>query len=227
MAWEAFSSRLNSPGGESRQETLLAFWEEVFVKTLLCPRGAAVYTVGTSNNLRSKLLEPFYVTGCGRSGHARRSPVRSRTWCARFAAGGNIQVIRKGIQGWIQDGAISCTRALSSATESRSPSTSIFSLAQPSASRACSCEAPYCIFAQYPRGGLMTPNRLQRFPIAISLTSKDAATVVTGSVHTASSNSSESISNFRCQGTRHFTEQVARLITCDAQILMGVPHTAQ
>ena len=93
MAWEAFSSRLNSPGGESRQETLLAFWEEVFVKTLLCPRGAAVYTVGTSNNLRSKLLEPFYVTGCGRSGHARRSPARSRTWCAHFAAGANIQVI--------------------------------------------------------------------------------------------------------------------------------------
>ncbi|WP_345297560.1 hypothetical protein, partial [Candidatus Villigracilis affinis] len=33
-------------------------------------------------------------------------------------------------------------------------------------------QAPYCIFAQYPRGGLTTPNRLQRFSMALSLTSR-------------------------------------------------------
>ena len=73
---------------------------------------------------------------------------------------------------------------------------------------------------------LTTPNRLQRFSIALSLTSKEAATDVTGSVQTASSNSSGSISNFRCHETRQGLEQVARLGTCDRQILMGAPHMA-
>jgi hypothetical protein len=85
---------------------------------------------------------------------------------------------------------------------------------------------PFCIFAQYPRGGLGTFNRLQRFSIALSLTSKDAATDVTGSVQTASSSSSGSISNFLCHETRQGLEQVARLGTWDRQILMGASHTA-
>jgi hypothetical protein len=86
---------------------------------------------------------------------------------------------------------------------------------------------PFCIFAQYPRGGLGAFNRLQRFSIALSLTLKEAATDVTGSVQTASSNSSGSISNFRCHETRQGLEQVARLGTCDAHISMGLPHMAQ
>jgi hypothetical protein len=73
---------------------------------------------------------------------------------------------------------------------------------------------------------LTTSNRLQRFSIALSLTSKDAATDVIGSVQTASSNSSGSISNFRCHETRQGLEQVARLGTWDWQILMGASHTA-
>jgi len=40
------------------------------------------------------------------------------------------------------------------------------------------------------------------------------------------SNSSGSISNFRCHATRHDLEQVARLGTWDGQILMGASHTA-
>ena len=95
-------------------------------------------------------------------------------------------------------------------------------LPQPSSSKSASlCGMPFCIFAQYPRGGLTTPRRLQRFSIALSLTSKEAATDVTGSVQTASSNSSGSISNFRCHETRQGLEQVARLGTCDAADLNG------
>ena len=121
----------------------------------------------------------------------------------------------------------SCARTLSSATASRSPSSLISSHSHPSSKSAFLCGTPFWIFAQYPRGGLGMPNRLQRFSIALSLTSKDAATDVAGSAQTASSNSLGFTSNFRCHVTRQGLEQVARLGTWDGQISMGVPHMVQ